>query len=35
MNPDGTYTRLNPPSENKAVDIQEWLMKNTYGMKKN
>jgi polyphosphate kinase len=34
MKPDGTYVRLNPPSENKAVDIQEWLMKNNFGTKK-
>ncbi len=34
MKPDGTYARLNPPSENKAVDIQEWLMKNNFDMKK-
>jgi polyphosphate kinase len=34
MKPDGTYVRLNPPSENKAVDIQEWLMKNGYQTKK-
>jgi polyphosphate kinase len=26
MNPDGTYTRLKPPSDNKRVDVQEWLM---------
>jgi polyphosphate kinase len=26
MKPDGTYTRLKPPSEGKAVDVQEWLM---------
>src|SRR5215211_7118785 len=29
MKPDGTYTRLKPPSENKAVDVQEWLMKHS------
>jgi polyphosphate kinase len=34
MKPDGTYVRLTPPSENKAVDIQEWLMKNNLGTKK-
>jgi polyphosphate kinase len=27
MQPDGTYVRLKPPSEDKAVDVQEWLMK--------
>ncbi len=26
MKPDGSYTRLKPPSDNKAVDVQEWLM---------
>jgi polyphosphate kinase len=26
MKADGTYTRLKPPSENKAIDVQEWLM---------
>ena len=26
MQPDGTYTRLKTPSEDKAVDVQEWLM---------
>ncbi|MFT3890837.1 MAG: polyphosphate kinase 1 [Anaerolineales bacterium] len=34
MKPDGTYVRLNPPSENKAVDIQVWLMKNNFRIKK-
>ena len=34
MKPDGTYARLTPPSENKAVDIQEWLMKNNLGTRK-
>ena len=34
MNPDGTYTRLKPPGEDKAVDVQEWLMKNSYSNKK-
>ena len=34
MKSDGTYVRLNPPSDGKAVDIQEWLMKNNFGMKK-
>ena len=27
MQPDGTYTRLKPPSKDKSVDVQEWLMK--------
>lgn len=26
MKPDGSYTRLKPPSDNKKVDVQEWLM---------
>lgn len=26
MKSDGTYTRLKPSSENKAIDVQEWLM---------
>jgi hypothetical protein len=26
MKPDGTYTRLKAPSQDKAVDVQEWLM---------
>ncbi len=26
MKPDGSYIRLKPPSENKRVDVQEWLM---------
>jgi len=34
MKPDGTYVRLKPPSESKAVDVQEWLMKNNYRNKK-
>ena len=34
MKPDGTYVRLNPPSDGKTVDIQEWLMKNNFGAKK-
>jgi polyphosphate kinase len=34
MKSDGTYTRLTPPSESKAVDIQQWLMKNGYQTKK-
>ncbi len=29
MKSDGTYTRLKPPSEGKAVDVQEWLMGNS------
>ena len=34
MKSDGTYVRLKPPSEDKAVDVQEWLMKNNYRNKK-
>jgi len=34
MKSDGTYTRLKPPSESKAVDVQEWLMNNNYRNKK-
>ncbi len=34
MKPDGTYVRLKAPSEDKAVDVQEWLMKNNYRNKK-
>jgi polyphosphate kinase len=34
MKSDGTYMRLKPPSESKAVDVQEWLMKNNYRNKK-
>jgi polyphosphate kinase len=26
MKPDGSYTRIQPASEGKAVDVQEWLM---------
>jgi hypothetical protein len=26
MKSDGTYTRLKPSSDSKAVDVQEWLM---------
>lgn len=26
MKPDGSYTRLKPPSDDKKVDVQEWLM---------
>lgn len=29
MNPNGTYTRLQPPSDNKRIDVQEWLMGRT------
>jgi polyphosphate kinase len=28
MQPDGTYKRLKPPSADKSVDVQDWLMKN-------
>jgi polyphosphate kinase len=28
MQPDGTYKRLKPPSDGKAVDVQQWLMGN-------
>ncbi len=31
MNSDGTYTRLKPPSDGKAVDVQEWLMSRSDG----
>jgi len=34
MKSDGTYMRLKPPSESKAVDVQEWLMNNNYRNKK-
>ncbi|HXD11225.1 MAG TPA: polyphosphate kinase 1 [Anaerolineales bacterium] len=34
MKPNGTYVRLKPPSENKAVDVQEWLMNNNFRNKK-
>jgi polyphosphate kinase len=34
MKSDGTYMRLQPPSADKAVDVQEWLMKNNYRNKK-
>jgi polyphosphate kinase len=34
MKSDGTYVRLKPPSETKAVDVQEWLMNNNYRNKK-
>ncbi|HJS19030.1 MAG TPA: polyphosphate kinase 1 [Anaerolineales bacterium] len=33
MKSDGTYMRLKPPSEGKAVDIQEWLMNRTHHKK--
>ena len=26
MKSDGTYTRLQPPSDHKSIDVQEWLM---------
>jgi hypothetical protein len=25
MKPDGTYVRLKPPGDSKAVDVQVWL----------
>ena len=28
MQNDGTYIRLKPPSEDKAVDVQEFFMRN-------
>jgi polyphosphate kinase len=31
MQEDGRYLRLQPPSEEKAVDVQEFLMKNSRG----
>jgi polyphosphate kinase len=34
MKSDGSYVRIQPPSEDKAVDVQEWLMKNNYRNKK-
>ncbi|MEP6894233.1 MAG: polyphosphate kinase 1 [Chloroflexota bacterium] len=34
MKSDGTYMRLKPPSEDKKVDVQEYLMKNNYRNKK-
>jgi len=34
MKSDGTFVRLKPPSESKAVDVQEWLMNNNYRNKK-
>ena len=34
MKSDGTYTRLKPPSEGKAVDVQEWLMGRSNNSKK-
>jgi polyphosphate kinase len=33
MKPDGTYVRLKPPSESKAVDVQLWLS-SPYDIKK-
>ncbi len=33
MKPDGTYVRLKPPSDSKAVDVQLWLS-NPYDIKK-
>ena len=33
MKPDGTYVRLKPPSDDKAVDVQEWLMKRLHTRK--
>ncbi len=33
MKPDGTYVRLKPPGESKAVDVQLWLS-NPYDVKK-
>ena len=33
MKPDGTYVRLKPSGEEKAVDIQEWLMARAYSRK--
>ena len=34
MKSDGTYVRLKPPSEDKAVDVQEYFMHNNYRNKK-
>ena len=34
MKSDGTYVRLKPPSADKAIDIQEYLMKNNSRNKK-
>lgn len=33
MKSDGTYTRLKPPSESKAIDVQQWLMRHAYDKK--
>lgn len=33
MKPDGTYSRLKPPSASKRVDVQEWLMGRTQSRK--
>jgi polyphosphate kinase len=33
MKSDGTYVRLKPPSEGKAVDVQEWLMRRSQNKK--
>jgi len=34
MKSDGTYVRLQPSSDGKEVDVQEWLMKHNYRNKK-
>ncbi|MEO5886329.1 MAG: polyphosphate kinase 1 [Anaerolineales bacterium] len=34
MQTDGTYVRLKPPSDDKAVDVQEFFMRNYRGIKK-
>ena len=33
MQADGTYIRLKPPSEDKAIDVQEFFMRNYRGIK--
>jgi polyphosphate kinase len=33
MKSDGTYVRQKPPSQDKAVDVQEWLMKRLHARK--
>jgi polyphosphate kinase len=33
MKPDGTYVRLKPPSDGKAVDVQDWLSSHADGKK--
>jgi len=33
MQEDGTYLRLTPPSDDKAVDVQEFFMRNSRGKK--